>query len=312
MPPRKRKGDEMGAPAAARAGGSCQRIVENVDRAVMSKQPTGGGRVNACWVSPVVAVAMYYGCLDVTIESILALQGEGADEVAVAEDILWEKFYVGTTACFEQGEHWSCWDETGDPDVWFNGIDAAWKTSRPGMIVEEWGVESVCEEWFTALRGCIDSDNVALMLAERLEEGEARAHAKAAKATSTGAAGAGVTKQAPQGNVGARTTEGEAPPQMYPDRRGAAQIYDATSLSQRPTHYLLVLGYHVQSGRRGRKSYQLFLKDPMEGDRLITANLEAGVDGKMVLATTREDAAGMLDRFRPLQSYHFCGKFAPK
>ena len=264
----------------------------------MPKQPTEGSRVNACWVSPVVAVAQYYGC-DATVESVIAMQDDGADVEAAAGDVLWEQFRVGTKASFDRGEvtvrapphnspnplvcepgdDWDPWDEIGDADVWMHGCDEDWKTVRPGMFVEEWGVQSVCGEWFGALQKTLESDNVAIMLAERLEEGEARTHAKASKKAAAAEAG----------------EEAGSPAERH-----------------RPTHYLLLLGCQAQSGRRGRKSFRLFLKDPMEGNRLVEAGLEAGMDGKMVLTTTRADArgkGGVLDRFRPLQSYHICGKF---
>ena len=287
MPPRKRPGATEGAPppAAKAAAGACEHVVANADLAVMPKQPTDGGRTNLCWVSPVVAVAAYYqaavaGHAAVTVESVLALQGgAGADEAASAEDILWEEYRIGTVACLQRGEDWDPWDAEGDADVWCNGLDEDWRALRPdsGMLVDDWGTEKVSEEWFGALRRCIDAEHVALLLVERLEAREAQAHAKAAG-------------PAPPTGAGAAAT---APAAAAPAR------------CQRPVHYLLVLGYRVQGGRRGSKNYRLVLKDPMEADRLVTtANLEAAADGKMVLATTREDG-GVLDRFRPLQCCHF-------
>jgi hypothetical protein len=310
-PPCKRPGTTAGAPppAVKAAAGACERVVANAERAVMPKQPTDGGRTNLCWVSPVVAVAAYYhaaaaaGGAPVTVESVIALnQGGGvADEAESAEDVLWEEFRIGTVACQQRGEDWDPWDAQGDADVWFNGLDEDWRAPRPGMLVDDWGVEKVSEEWFGALRRCIDAEHVALLLVERLEVSEAQAHAKtAALAPPAGAAAAAATPAA------------AAPAQPGPGACDAAQPAAAAVAErvvaerrQRPTHYLLVLGYRVQGGRRGSKNYRLFLKDPMEADRLVTtANLEAAADGKMVLATTREDG-GVLDRFRPLQCCHF-------
>lgn len=76
----------------------------------------------------------------------------------------------------------------------------------------------------------------------------------------------------------------------------------------KPTHYLLILGYQVENGRRGRKAYTLLVKDPMEGDELLTARLEANPEGRIELRTTQSNGTSALDRFRPLEACHFRGR----
>lgn len=251
------------------------RCVSCVDRAHMFKR-VNNGRVNGCWVSPVVAAALYYGFPNATPDSVIETATAGGGDIEEsAAYVLWEQFHVGTTSCIKHG--WHNDDDPDDPHVWFHGLEDDWKITHPsektneGMFVEDYGTEKVSEKWFAALRACIDSDNLALLLAQRLEAGEARAH-KQAK---------GVSKDA---------GSADAPPP--------------------PTHYLLLVGYQVRAGRskRSPKKYSLFLKDSEEGDRVVEAQLEEDVDNRMVLKTTREDGVSALDRFRPLECYLICGK----
>ena len=125
MPPRKRQhavdGGGGGTPSgkAARCGGSSAAVlVHGAERAMLPRQPTAGytaagqllpgGRENACWAPPVVAIASFYhvtelpaasqsdrvwpagagGCA-ITVESVLGLRagddGEEACEVRLMD-----------------------------------------------------------------------------------------------------------------------------------------------------------------------------------------------------------------------------------
>jgi len=71
------------------------------------------------------------------------------------------------------------------------------------------------------------------------------------------------------------------------------------------THYLLVLGYEEVRGRRGSVSRVLLVKDPMEGDVLLRAQLECDVfNGGAMALTTLKPEGGLLDRVRPTEITH--------
>jgi hypothetical protein len=269
----KRSGGKVagGVGKSAREGDPAKYVL-NVDDAHMIKR-RNDGRINGCWVSPVVACARYYGFSDATPESVVERATvDGADIEESAPYILWHHFGVGTSACLKSG-----WTEGDDPHVWFHGCEEGWKIKDPsedtnlGMFEDDYGTEKVGDKWFAALKECIDTDNLALLLGKRLEAGEAKSHAKAAD---TGQAGSS-----------------EFPPP--------------------PTHYLLVLGYQVEIGRRRSKTYTLYLKDSEEGNRVVRAKLEADNDGKIVLKTTQE-SGGALDSFCLLECYLICGKVSQR
>jgi hypothetical protein len=69
-------------------------------------------------------------------------------------------------------------------------------------------------------------------------------------------------------------------------------------------HYLLVLGYQEIVRRRGRNAYSLRLKDPMEGDVLLTGILW---DERQAELVTRQASGAVLDRFSILESTHMQG-----
>ncbi|KAK3275132.1 hypothetical protein CYMTET_16720 [Cymbomonas tetramitiformis] len=233
----------------ARAGGETH-LVEGHARAVMPRQPTAGGRVNACWVPPIVAAARFYGCThlrsgaELGVDSVLELCPGDEDESA--DELLWGEFEIG---CWTDDP---CWGQTDNCQAPMFNTQAGW--------------EEVSERWVEDLKQCITGGNVALMLVERCEEGEAKKHAKSG----------GKDKK-------------------------------CADLS-RPTHYLLILGYQVENGRRGRKAYTLLVKDPMEEDELLTARLEANAGGRIELRTTQPNGTSALDCFRPLEACHFRGR----
>ena len=70
-------------------------------------------------------------------------------------------------------------------------------------------------------------------------------------------------------------------------------------------HYLLVLGYQEISQRRGGNTYSLRVKDPMEGDQLLTAVLWH--DQRVELMTQQVTGAA-LDRYSVLEATHMVPK----
>jgi hypothetical protein len=70
------------------------------------------------------------------------------------------------------------------------------------------------------------------------------------------------------------------------------------------THYLLCLGCQETTRQRGGSAYSLYVKDPMEGDALLTAQLweEPGVE-----LMTRQLTGQPLDRYAILESTHLHG-----
>ena len=70
---------------------------------------------------------------------------------------------------------------------------------------------------------------------------------------------------------------------------------------QGKTHYLLVLGYQETLKRRNGKSYTLYIKDPMEGNKLLLAKLwdEHGVE-----LITKQPNGSTLDRYMILEATH--------
>ena len=74
------------------------------------------------------------------------------------------------------------------------------------------------------------------------------------------------------------------------------------------THYLLCLGYEKSKGRRGQYTFKLFVKDSMEGDTLLAAELWYNQETELV---TRQRTGRVLDRYTILESTHLHG-FAAK
>lgn len=68
------------------------------------------------------------------------------------------------------------------------------------------------------------------------------------------------------------------------------------------THYLLVLGFEEQVRRRGGNVRKLWLKDPMEGDQLLEAELWA--DREYELTTKQADTGKPMDRYSILEATH--------
>ena len=187
-------GDVVGAPAkAARGGGSgTATLAEGSERAVLPSQPTAGctttgqllpgagGRVNACWAPPVVAIASFYrvtglpgasqssrawpagaGDGEITVDSILGLRaGDDAEEACeVFEDI---------TGWWLPETTWGN-DEASikdEPDLVWGGPTS----------VSDFGTHAVGDEWWAALTRTIENDDLVLLLVERLEGGKDKGH----------------------------------------------------------------------------------------------------------------------------------------
>ena len=67
------------------------------------------------------------------------------------------------------------------------------------------------------------------------------------------------------------------------------------------THFLLCLGYEEKAGRRGRRAFTLYVKDPMEGDVMLAAPLWEEHDVELM---TRQASGRPLDRYSILMSTH--------
>lgn len=244
-------------------------LVSCWERAVMPIQPMLNGRVNGCWVSPVVCIVRYYNkhgnsndssssgnsdkgvdnnnVIDeiVTVESVLATVGEHDKEESVG-DVLEVNFGLCPAIWKRDGrEVWYDTGESTDEDGGMFEVDGG---------VGVGGAENVSAKWWDALKNCIGRNDVAILLCERLEATEARA-------------------------------------------RGVPA-----------THYLLILGYEEVPGRRGHVTRFLLVKDPMEGDVLLRGELQCEVynSGKMLLRTLKPEG-GALDQFRPLECVHMGG-----
>ena len=78
----------------------------------------------------------------------------------------------------------------------------------------------------------------------------------------------------------------------------------ATGKDKGGTHYLVVLGYQETVRRRGGNTYELRVKDPMEGDQILTAVLW-GKQGEEL--KTLQVSGSALDRYSILESTHMLG-----
>ena len=156
--------------------GGVHVVVANVHLAQMLAQPRANGRMNGCWVCPVVAAARYYGFKDATPASVIAYTGK-EDKAESAPYALWKNFGIGTQRCLDDKD----WIAGDDIDFWHSSKlnYANENTHDPGIFKEEHGQQSVNELWFEEVKKCIKSNNLALLLGKRLEEGEQKAHAKA-------------------------------------------------------------------------------------------------------------------------------------
>eukprot|EP01050_Picozoa_sp_SAG11_P005942 SAG11_NODE_440_length_9448_cov_3.356509_5_plen_311_part_00 len=235
--------------AGGRAGpGSGRRVLApSYELATLPPQPTDNGRRNSCWVPPVVAIARFWGvrCLPPTSRSSRSWPPEAGATALSADSILQLRPGDDDEEVCEVLE-----DVTGDftPEVTW-GNDEAFITQNLDIVwggptsQEDYGTRSVSDAWFAALTSTIESDNLVLLLVERLEGGRDK------------------------GN----------------------------------THYLLVLGYEETVRRRGGNVRTLWLKDPMEGDQLLSAEFwaESGVE-----LTTRQPNGRTLDRYAILEATH--------
>ena len=156
------------------------------ERAVMPRQPRG--RRNACWVSPVVALARFYGVETVaghggtqqqqpvvTVESVLALRGDDAEEVVevfeqVAGVVLAAPRVWSDDAAFFENSSEPCGNAA-------SGASAAEKyggTCRwMGPTSEnDFGTRKVAVAWFADVRRTIAGGDPVLLLVERLDGGK--------------------------------------------------------------------------------------------------------------------------------------------
>ena len=202
MPPRKRQHDAGSGGGgggvdgmvckAARVGSATAAVVlvDGLERAMLPTQPTAGyttagqllpgGRVNACWAPPVVAIASFYrftklpaasqsvrewpagagGC-EITVDSVLATRpgDDGEEACEVLEDItgwwLPETTWGNDEACIK-----------GHPDIVWGGP----------TFVSDYGTHAVANQWWAALAQTIGGPNLVLLLVERLEGGKDNGH----------------------------------------------------------------------------------------------------------------------------------------
>ena len=179
MPPREKRassggGAVAGAVKAARGGG-IRVLLPGWERAVVPKQPTTSGRSNACWAPPVVAIASFYhvtklptvsqsfrtwpagvGGGEITADSVLRLRPGDDDEEAceVLEDIT----------------GWWLPEVTWGNDEEFIKSEGEISWGGP-TSVSDYGTHAVAEPWWSALMLAL-SDNIVLLLVERLEGGK--------------------------------------------------------------------------------------------------------------------------------------------
>jgi hypothetical protein len=282
------------------------RMIAGHEKCIMPFQPTSNGRINGCWVPPIVACVNYYKQdkknkemdkemdkemkdkedkdkkteTECTIESVLERCGSSDIEASCVE-VLDMHYNI----------HVSPWKDNDGREIWYDvvekeDIDDEDEDEDGGMFeydndIAEKGAtgiafERVNEVWFSALKACIERDDIAILLCKRLEAAEV-------------------------------ATDGKP-----------------------TTHYLLVLGFEEtikkqvcvteekkvigreggrhssrSRGRRGTGTRVLFVKDPMEGDMMLRAHLVCDIFnfGKIVL-NTLTTTGGILDRFRPLECTH--------
>ena len=192
MPPRKRRqGPDAGTaviPPPAKAPKATATMARGATRAVMEKQPTGsrgqaGGRDNACWAPPVVAMCHFYGITElppssrsdqawpvaargraITVDSILGLRAgdDGEDACEVLEDITGWSF---------PGSTWGRGDAEADINVFTQGSVWGGPTA-----VNDYGTHTVAGAWWAALKQTIEGSNLVLLLVERLEGGQDKGH----------------------------------------------------------------------------------------------------------------------------------------
>eukprot|EP01049_Picozoa_sp_SAG25_P007899 SAG25_NODE_673_length_6002_cov_4.287481_2_plen_286_part_00 len=157
--------------------------------ATLPKQPTAGytaagvllpgGRRNACWAPPVVAIARFYGILqlppasrssrawpagagggDITADSVLGLRPGDDDEEAceVLEDI---------TGLWLVGETW------GNDEEFLKSAAGVGRTNDViwgGPTSEsDFGTHIVHEAWWSAVKATIEDGELVVVLVERLE-----------------------------------------------------------------------------------------------------------------------------------------------
>ena len=202
---RRRKAAAAAAPSGADSSagggpGASAVLAEGWERAVLPQQPTagytpagallGGGRVNACWAPPVVALARFYrvaalpeaslsdrawpagaGGGEITVEAVLGLRaGDEAEEACeVLEDI---------TGCWLPAATFGNDEETesirGDGDVVWGGPTS----------VTDYGTHAVADVWWAALTRTLgggggsdeEPPNLILLLVERLEGAKDKGH----------------------------------------------------------------------------------------------------------------------------------------
>ena len=195
--PRKRQGAGAAPAAKAQRGGEGGRVmVEGWEVATLPKQPTAGytpsgqllpgGRVNACWSPPVVAIAHFYGVTQlppaslssrtwpagagggaITAESVLGLRPGDDDEEAceVLEDIT-GSWLVGRTWGNDEEFIKSAAGVGRSNDVVYGGPTSA----------SDYGNSVVHEPWWDAVKKTIAEGNPVLVLVERLEGKKDKGH----------------------------------------------------------------------------------------------------------------------------------------
>lgn len=149
-------------------------LIPSADLVDVPMQPQDGLH-NGCWVSPVVAVAKFYGVVqlpamsrsertwpkaagncEITVASVLALRpgDEEEDAFDVLEDIMGSWLPEATYGNDEEIQK--------EEEVVWGG-----PTSK-----SDYGTQVVSDSWFAAVTTTIRSDNLILLLVERLEGGK--------------------------------------------------------------------------------------------------------------------------------------------
>ena len=268
------------APISSKAARSNRVLVEGANRAVLPFQPTDG-RQNACWAPPVVAIARFYRLggqvPQCKAPCSMALGGDSFSDVTLDSVLTLRPADEPEEVCevLEDATGvWLAYCTWGDDEEFIKGVDktggcSADKSSATWAgptSVCDYGVCRVSDAWWLAVIESLQSGNLILLLVQRLEGGK---------------------------DLGC-------------------------------THYLLVFGCegdenmnvvkgdsdndaHTRSTRirrssRAIKSKKLWLKDAMEGDVLLEAQLWA--EPQVELMTRKAEDGSVLDRYRILEATH--------
>jgi hypothetical protein len=299
MPCKKRDGSAAAAPPAAKAARAGSRgsrvLVEGAERVLLPTQPTAeytaaglllpGGLMNACWAPPVVAIASFYRIVELPLLSRSSRAwpaGAGGGEITVHSVLGLRPGDDGEEACevFEDITGWWLPESTWGNDEAF--IKSASTVSNETVAVHR-------ED------GLPNREDGLPQSEEQEEEGKEEEEGECVN-------WGGPTSTCDQGVCGVadlwwsaltETLSGGDLVLLLLERLEGAK-------DKGNTHYLLVLGFEEETRRR-RIVRKLWLKDPVEGDLLLEAELWAEPEVELL---TKNGGGRTLDKYVILEATH--------